>query len=252
MKQSSKTPYPGTRAITRAVALLKAFSDLHPRWRVTDLARELKLPKPTVVRLLAALERDAMVMREPVTGMYGLGPGAIALGSLALRSNDLRTVARVELEMLAAETSESTTLEILVGTEVLILDEVRVLRILGTAPDVGTRWPAHATSTGKVMLAESTLQLSARLQKFTRHTITSGAALRRELETVRERGYATAVEELVEGFAAVAAAIRNHEGQCIAALSVGGPTVRMTRARLPQLGRLVRDAAERITTRLGG
>jgi len=252
MKQSSKTPYPGTQAIGRAVAILKAFSDQHPRWRVTDLARELGMPKPTIVRLLAALEREAMVLREPVTGLYGLGPGAIALGSLALRSNDLRTAARAELEVLAAETSESTTLEILVGSEVLILDEVRVVRILGTTPDVGTRWPAHATSTGKVLLAEGAAPLTARLQRFTRHTITTGEQLRRELELVRERGYATAYEELVEGFVAVGAAVRNHEGQVIAAMSVGGPTVRMTRSRLPQLGRLVREAAERVTKRLGG
>src|SRR5687767_8693333 len=119
MKHGSKTarPYPGTQAVGRAVAILKAFSDEHPRWRVTDLSLALRLPKPTIVRLLSALEREGMVMRDAASGAYGLGPGAIALGSLALRSNDLRTTARPELEVLAAATGETTTLEVLVGTE---------------------------------------------------------------------------------------------------------------------------------------
>ena len=256
MEQRStlKRPYPGTQAIARAVAILKAFSDARPRWRVTDLARELELTKPTIVRLLHALEREGMVMRG-VSGTYGLGPGAIALGTLALRSNDLRTTARAELESLAAATGETTTLEVRAGDEILILDEVRVWHLLGTRPDIGTRWPAHATSTGKVFLAfgdaSARRALPARLTKLTRHTVTSAAKLRKELEQVAEQGYATAEEELVEGFVAVAAPIRDHEGQVIAAMSVGGPSVRMTPDRLPKLGKLVRESADRVSAKLG-
>lgn len=248
-------PYPGTQAISRAVAILKAFSDARPRWRVTDLARELELTKPTIVRLLHALEREGMVMRNPAGNTYGLGPGAIALGTQALRSNDLRTTARAELESLAAATGETTTLEVRAGDDVLILDEVRVWHLLGTRPDIGTRWPAHATSTGKVFLAfgdpAARRALGARLPRLTRHTVTSGAKLRKELKQVAEQGYATAEEELVEGFVAVAAPIRDHEGRVIAALSVGGPTVRMTPDRLSKLGKQTRQSADRVSVRLG-
>ncbi len=182
-------------------------------------------------------------------------PCAIALGTLALRSNDLRTSARAELESLAAATAETTTLEIRAGADVLILDEVRVWHLLGTRPDIGTRWPAHATSTGKVFLAfgdaAARRALPARLPKLTRHTVTSGAKLRKELAGVAEQGYATAEEELVEGYAAVAAPVRDHEGQVIGALSVGGPTVRMPGDRLAKLGKLVREAADRVSLKLG-
>ena len=250
MEHRSTLPYPGTQAIARAVAILKAFSDARPRWRVTELSRELELTKPTIVRLLHALEREGMVMRDGATNTYGLGPGAIALGTLALRSNDLRTSARAELETLASATGESTTLEVLAGEDVLILDEVRALQLLGTRPDIGTRWPLHATSTGKIFLATGT-KPPVKLQKLTRQTITTLARLRRELTGVKEQGYATAVEELVEGFVAVAAPIHDHEGRVIAALSVGGPSVRMTADRLPRLGKLVREAANRVSQKLG-
>jgi IclR family transcriptional regulator, acetate operon repressor len=244
----------GTQAITRAVSILKSFSDAHPRWRVTDLSRELGLTKPTIVRLLHALEHEGMVMRDGA-GTYALGPGAIALGTQALRSNDLRTVARVELETLAAQTGETVTLEVLTGDDVLILDEVRARQLLGTRPDIGTRWPVHATSTGKVFLAfadaAARRAVPARLDKLTKRTVTSGARLRKELATVAEQGYATAEEELVEGYVAVAAPIRDHDGNVIAALSVGGPSVRMASELLPRLGKQVREAADRVSRKLG-
>lgn len=253
MEHHSTTGPPGTQAVTRAFAVLKAFSDARPRWRVGELAAALTLPKPTIVRLLAALEHEGMVARDGATNSWTLGPGAIALGSLALRTNDLRTMARPELEMLAHASGETTSLEVLIGTEVLIVEEVRVAHLLGTTAEVGTRWPAHATSTGKALMAagEST-DLPEELAGYTPRTITSKAKLRDELEVVARRGYAIAVEELVEGYVAIAAPVRDHAGNTVGALSIGGPTVRLTPERLPQLGALVSEAAQRVSRRLGG
>lgn len=248
--------YPGTQAVARAVSLLKAFSDAHPAWRLSDLARTARLHKATAHRLLAALEREGMVARDPSGELYRLGPEAIALGARAVRATDLRAVSRAELEALSAETGETATLEVLVGRDMLILDEVLGRALIGATASVGTRWPAHATSTGKAVLAalpEAARQaiLGPRLTRRTERTIVSGAALARELARVRRRGYATAFEELERGYVAVGAAVQDHDGRALAAISVGGPSLRIPASRTWSLGRRVRRAAARISTALG-
>lgn len=207
-----------------------------------------------------------MVARASNRETWRLGAGAIALGALALRSNDLVTVARPELEALVHRTGETATLEVLVGDEVLILDGVEGPSLVGASSEVGTRWPAHATSTGKILLAdrrETTVYPSGsrndlrrpttqrRLERFTSRTITDPARLDRELTRAAERGWAMAVEELEAGYVAVAAPVRDHEGRAVAAISVGGPAARLTRDRIPALARAVVRAANRVSRRLG-
>ena len=248
----------GTQAVARALSLLKAFSDARPEWRLTELARAAHLHKATAHRLLAALEREGMVARDSTGDLYRLGPEAIALGARAVRANHLRAVSRAELESLAATTGETATLEVLVGGDMLILDEVLGRGLIGATASLGTRWPAHATSTGKAVLAalpqaerKEVLGSRTRLARHTDRTITSAAALAREIAEVEHRGYATASEELERGYVAVGAAVCDHEGRPIAAVSVGGPTVRLPASRFPTLGRQVKAAAARISSALG-
>ena len=250
--------YPGTQAVARAVSLLKAFSDARPEWRLSDLARAAHLHKATTHRLLAALAREGMVVRDPTGELYRLGPEAIALGARAARANDLRTVSRSELEALAAQTGESVTLEVPVGSDMLILDEVMGRSLIGATASLGTRWPAYATSTGKAVLAALSdnerrrrLGGGGRLARYTPRTIVSPLGLRTEFARVSRRGYATAIEELERGYVAVGAALRGPDGQPVGAISVGGPRPRFSAARLATLGPLVRAVADRISRRLG-
>src|SRR5262249_22134948 len=145
--------YPGTQAVLRAVALLKAFSAERPAWSVGELARAVGLNKTTAYRLLSALESEGLLERAPGGAGYRLGPELLALGTPALGVGDLRAASRAELQALAAETRETATIEVLVGGDTLILDEAVGGHVIGALPSVGTRWPAHATSTGKVLLA---------------------------------------------------------------------------------------------------
>ena len=253
---SSTTPYSGTQAVLRAVSLLKAFSDARPELGLTELSRALGLNKTTTYRLLTALESEGMVTRSPARDGYRLGPEAIALGGRALRSNDLRSTSRPDLETLARETHETATLEVLAGGQVLILDEIPGSHVVGTLQSIGTLWPAHATSTGKALLAnlpeaELLAALRAPLAQLTERTIATPDALLDDLRHVREQGYATAIEELEPGYVAVGAPVRNHEGRAIAAISVGGPSLRLTAERLPEIVGLVKEAAGRISRRLG-
>ncbi|MEO8294424.1 MAG: IclR family transcriptional regulator [Gemmatimonadota bacterium] len=250
----------GTQAVSRAFSILRAFGDATPEWGLADLSRELGLTRTTTLRLLSALEREGMVSRYGLGSGYRLGPGAIELGSLAQRSNSLHDAARDELEALARTTGETSSLEVLIGPDILILDEVQGRHKLSPAPVIGVRWPAHASSTGKVLLAavkrgelappdaEST---GGPLVRLTPNTITSKTRLAIELDRVSTQGFAVANEELEAGYVAVGAPVRDHTGNVVAAISVGGPSPRFGAARIPALARDVCRSAERISRRLG-
>jgi DNA-binding IclR family transcriptional regulator len=246
--------YPGTQAVRRAVSLLKSFTAQEPERGLADLARAAGLNKTTAFRLLSALAGEGLV--ERTAEAYRLGPELLALGARVLGAGDLRTAARPELQALAEQTRETASVEVLVGRDVLILDEAMGRHVLGTVPSVGTRWPAHATSTGKVLLAHAPREvLDAFLQRSlpapTLRTISAPSAFRRELRRVRGRGYAVTVEELEPGFVAVAAPIRAASGQVVAALSVGGPKLRLTTEQVARLGARLPAAALRVSERLG-
>jgi DNA-binding IclR family transcriptional regulator len=246
--------FPGTRAVVRAIAVLKAFGGARSAWGLTELANELALNKATVFRLVRTLEKEGMLTRDPGRDVYRLGPALIVLGAHALRSADFRAIARSQLEALAEHTGESATLEVLVDGDTLILDEVLGRYFLGGGGEIGTRWPAHTTSTGKVLLAALQWRggtLPSRLEARTKKSITSAARLARELEVVLETGYAVANEELEPGFVAIGAPVHNHEGQVVAAISIGGPTGRISAERIPELGALVRSAADEVSRGLG-
>ncbi len=247
---------PGTQAIRRAVALLEAFGDDRPAWNVSDLAEAVGLNRTTVYRLLTALESVEYVARDPLADTYRLGSGLIALGGRAQRANPVRQCARPELEALAAGTGETATLELLSGQEVVILDEIPGEYVTSGSQHIGSRWPVYATSTGKAILAhlppdELARAMAAPFRRLTAHTVADGAQLRACLADARRDGYAVASEELELGFVAVGAPLLDATGRPIAAISLGGTRARLTDERVPDIGRLVRAAAGRISHQLG-
>ena len=255
----------GTQSVLRAISLLKMFSDVQPEWNLSDLARAAELNKTTTYRLLTALEREGMLARNRRTGAYRLGPETIALGGRALRCNDLRVAGHPELESLARTIGEAATLEVLVGgsplfpqggDQVLIMEEVAASYLVAPWQSIGTRYPAHATSTGKLLLAflpEAERQVALRrpLQRLTDKTITDPDELERQMAHIRRQGYATASEELEPDFVAVSAPVRNHDGQVVAAVSIGGTATRMSGSRLSQVIESVTQAGCHISERLG-
>jgi IclR family transcriptional regulator, acetate operon repressor len=256
MTTTRQEPMAGTQSILRAVTMLEAFSDAQPAWSAGDLAEVVGLNRTTAYRLLTALESVEYVVRDSANETYRLGSGLIALGSRAQRANPIRAVSLPELEALAKETGESATLEILSGHDTVIIEEVPGDYVTSGSQHIGTRWPVYATSTGKAILAylesdELKQLLDQPLTPFTEKTITRKKQLRACLDDIRREGYATAVEELELGFVAIGAPIFNAEGRVIAAASLGGTRVRLTEARIPEIGRLVHDATSRISHRLG-
>lgn len=250
-------PYPGTQSVLRAMSLLKAFDDERREWGLADLAQEVGLNKTTTFRLLTALESEGMVARRPFAETYILGPEIVVLGGRALRSNDLRSLAKPELEKMAAASGETATLEIISDEDsVLIIDEVIGNHLVGSSQSLGTRWPMVATSTGIAMLAhlpEARVEaiLAKPLVALTAKSVTDTAVLRQELAQTRQRGYSFLQEWLEEGLVVVGAPLFNHDGQVIAAISLGAPANRFPLAREPEMGQLVKETAQCISAKLG-
>jgi IclR family acetate operon transcriptional repressor len=252
----AKKPPSGAQAVLRAIAVLKAFTLEKPERDVASLADETGLSRGTVHRLLAALESEGLVFRRDRHSRFRLGPTAAALGVRALRSSRLRENAHTELERLAEETGETATLEVLSEGKMLILDEVLGARLIGASPSLGTAWALHATSTGKAILAAVAKQrvaelLPRALDRFTAQTITKRARFEDTLSEARTKGYATAREELEEGYSAVGAVIRMPMLEPYAALSLGGPATRLNPEALNKHGARVRACADAVSARLG-
>src|SRR4051812_744785 len=152
-RRSNLRPLTGTRAVVRAVSVLKALGRSSGAHGITELGTATGLSKATVFRLLGALENEGMVARDGANGAYRLGPEIISLGASAMSTTDLREVAHYELLRLTEESGETSTLEVLTGNDVLVVDEVQGRFLFSAAPEIGRRWPIHATSTGKVLLA---------------------------------------------------------------------------------------------------
>lgn len=234
-----QAPPQGAQAALRAIRLLKLFTAEAPELRLAELSCLSGLNKTTTHRLLQALLSEELLDRNPGTNAYRLGPGMMALGVQALSSNDLRLRARPLLKRLAEETGETATLEVPIDDTMLILDEVTSKHFVGASGNVGTRWPIHATSTGKALIAfelHGRDRLRAELPSLTSRTITNFDVLEKQLGDIRRRGFAEVVDELEEGLSGVGVVVRGGMGEILGALSICGPTHRMSENRRAQLG----------------
>ena len=242
-------PPQGAQAALRAVRLLKLFTNERPEMSLAEISSASGLNKTTTHRLLRALQSESLIDRNSATSAYSLGPGLMALGVQALASSDLRRRVRPLLKALARESGETATLEVPVENSMLILDEVAGSHVVAAAGNIGTRWPMHATSTGKAWIAfeDSGLdRISDHLQSLATRTLTTKEEFQPQLTDIRRRGYAVSVDELEDGFTAVATVIRGALGDVQGALSIGGPTQRLSAARRAELGTSLCRAAARL------
>jgi DNA-binding IclR family transcriptional regulator len=256
MQQASGEHNGGIQSVRRAAALLRALAGEAPALGVSELARRAGLHKSTASRLLATLEREGLVERAPGSDRYRLGFELARLAGQATHFGDLRPAAREALLALADSARETVHLAVRDGDEVINVEQVAGPHLVREANWLGRRTPLHCVANGKALLAFAPPAVVERvlagpLPAFTARTITSPAALRRELGLVRERGYATALGEVEEGLHAVAAPVLNRDELAVAAVSVSGPSYLVTPERIPELGALAVEAAARIAARLG-
>jgi DNA-binding IclR family transcriptional regulator len=231
--------YQRIQAVDRAVALLKAVADATTAPTVLELAKACHINRSTAWRLLRTLEYHGLVDRDSITQRYTIGYGAISVAAAVTDDALVRRV-RPLIEQLAIRTGESVTLAVAKRFNLMYVDQV-------DPPDViMPNWmdkplPLHATSGGKVFLAwlrpdEREAILPRELPRYTSQTITDRDVLDRELDTIRQAGYALCERELEEFSSGASAAVLNSRQYPIVVINIWGAAQRNPVSKLHEIG----------------
>src|SRR3954447_12479133 len=244
----------GVQSVDRALTIMSILARLGQAG-VTEIAVELGVHKSTAFRLVTTLESHEFVEQTEDRGKYRLGLGLVRLAGASTARLDVVQEERPVCRRLAAASGETVNVAVLSEQAALYVDQVAGGSALPSHNWVGQHIPLHATSNGKVLLSglepdEGDRRVDA-LPAYTERTITSRRKLHRELEEVRNQGYAVAHDELEVGLSALAAPIRSAHGDVIASISVSGPSYRLPDPQMADLTKLVIEAADDVSRRLG-
>jgi DNA-binding IclR family transcriptional regulator len=239
------------QSVQRAAALLEAIAASPEPQTAPDLAECCGLNRSTAWRILATLEEEGLVDRDPATNRYSIGHAVVRLASAA--ADSLPRLARPHLEELSRRTGETVSLAVPRRLQLVYVDQVQAPHVMA-ADWLGRAVPLHATSTGKALLAwlpadELDAALAQPLARFTERTITDPAALREELGRVRRRGYAVSRGELEAGLWGASAPVADRRGRAIAVVSVWGAEGRLRRRGLDELGSATAATAAALSNR---
>jgi DNA-binding IclR family transcriptional regulator len=258
MPNSNKVPTRRNtiQSVDRAARILKVLASGPRRLGVSEIADRLGLTRPTVHGLLQTLQAHGFVEQDRDSDKYQLGAGLLQLGNSYLDLNELRSRALLHAERLANRADAAVRVGVMHGASVVVVHHVfrpdSTLQIL----EVGAELPLHASALGKAMLAYSPddvidYLLAEPQSRLTSRTLTP-AALREELNDVRERGFAREKDEAILGESSIAAPIFDHSGHAVGAIGIVGDTDRiMPRGPARQLASAVTEAARGISRELG-
>ncbi|MFT3985953.1 MAG: IclR family transcriptional regulator [Lachnospiraceae bacterium] len=247
------------QSVDRALAIMEVLLR-EPELGVTELSAELGLGKSTVHRLLLTMKVHGLIDQTP-SSKYRLGIRLAIFGETVVRRLDLRKEAAPFLADLSKLSGESVSLAILDEYSILYIDRIDCLEPLRMGVKIGLRLPIFCTSMGKAILANLPEQklnklfddskFQNTLIKYTDNTITELGKLREHLKNVKELGFALDREEHNPGVSCIGAPIFDHLGRVVAAISVAGPTIRMTPDRIEELIPYVKKSAMDISLQLG-
>jgi DNA-binding IclR family transcriptional regulator len=245
-------PTPGTQSIDRGAQLLALVLESDAPRALAELAADAGLPKSTTSRLLGALERNGLIEQEGLRGAFRAGPVMSRFAGRGISARHVAELAERPMTTLAEATGETINVAMAGPAGVEHLAQIDSRHYLGTSHWVGRRVPYHCSANGKVLLAFSAAgAVAGELEARTSRTIVEPAQLAAELQRVRRDGFATAVDELELGLSAVAAPVLDESGRAIAALSVSGPTLRLTPRRVAELRPIVIKQARALGELLG-
>jgi DNA-binding IclR family transcriptional regulator len=264
--QSTRAPGPAAepehgdpyqlQGLDRVVAILDLLGASDNSLSLAEICQRMALHKSTAHRALMALERTGMIERAPAS-RYRLGLKLYDMGSRAVEQIDLRSRVHPHLRKLALRVGETVHLGVLHKTRVVYINKIEPInRRVCISSRTGTSNPVYSTSLGKAILAympaEDVAKTISKIQfnAFTSKTLTSPAELLDALERVRRRGYAVDDEEMEIGTRCVGAAIRDANGQPIAAVSVSGSAIRLAAHCVPAIAQHVMHCCQEIASLL--
>lgn len=248
-------PVAAVQSVDRAITILEIVAARGVAG-VTEIAVELGVHKSTVSRLISVLEGRGFVEQLADRGKYRLGFGILRLAGSGTWQRDLASEASGVCEALARDLGETVNVAILTEDRAVNISQARGPSAISVHNWVGQTTPLHATSSGKVLLAFAVRGdlgdlLGRDLAAFTDRTVTDLDALGAELEEIRRRGFATTVAEYEEALNAVAVPVRDHAGEVVAAMSVAGPSYRLTPESMAATVPPLLSAASDLSRRLG-
>ncbi|WP_306319002.1 MULTISPECIES: IclR family transcriptional regulator [unclassified Streptomyces] len=237
------------QSVERAALVLRLLASGPRQFALTELARAMGLSEGELRGILGTLVTAGLVEQDPATGKYRIGAALLHLSNGDLDANELRARSLHSADTLAARSGESVWIGTPHEEQVLVVHHV--FRPDGSAQvlRMGDHVPLHATAIGKTLLAfDHDLDVPEKLPPFTDRTLTERAALAAELYEIRRRGWAAAIDEHTEGESAIGAPVRDASGRTVGALSIAGPTHRLTDSGHPRaaLAAQVTDAAGEI------
>ncbi len=222
--------------LAKGLAVIRAFTREHAALSLSDVARSARIPAATARRCLLTLEDSGYVTRSGRS--FLLRPKVLELGAAYLESMNIEQVTRTHLEELARNTSDSAALCVLDGVEIVYVARASVRTLVRLEAHVGSRFPAHATSTGRVLLAgvsEDRLQRyfeTARFEALTERTVTDPGKLRALIQECLRAGYSVVEDELAYGVIALAVPVFDQQRRVVAALNTSSHSRRISRTRL--------------------
>ncbi|MBA2742577.1 MAG: IclR family transcriptional regulator [Actinobacteria bacterium] len=250
----ARTRQPSARRIgaaARAITVLDTVAD-GGELGTNEIARRAGMTPSTVSRQLGTLAASGLVERVAATGRYRLGLRIVHLANALLARLDVRAVARPHLEELVRQTGETATLSVPGDNDAITIDFASGTHQIQPVSRLGRPSIAHATSAGKVMLAFSPRPLpEGSLHGYTPRTITDPKKLAAEIELVRERGWAEAIEERETGLSAIAAPIRSSRGELEAIVALQGPSSRFDAAAVEAALPMLLETTAAISSELG-
>ncbi len=243
-------------SLQRGLRLLGLFAREESGLSASDVARLTSLPVSTVHRFLVNLE-SAAFLRCDAAGVYHLGTACVSLGQAARGQLDVRTVSLPHLQELNHHTRETVHLTVRHGLSAVYVEKLDSPEPLRIHSRIGATIPLYCTAVGKILLAylpESEREKvfdQIEFKRFTENTVSNLQELNAELHRTQKNGFACDLEEHELHIRCIAAPIWDHSGAVNASLSVTGPAVRMSTARLRQLAPLIREAGLKISAQLG-
>jgi IclR family transcriptional regulator, KDG regulon repressor len=221
---------------------------------LAEISKEINLPKGTSHRILSSLVQFRYARQDPLTKKYGLGARFLDIGSSSDKRQMLRAFIAPMVRQLRSKCTETVSVAILVKDEIEYIERYESEMILRVDIHVGTRFPAHCASTGKILLSalpeeELGLRFKHRknLRKCTDNSISSLLALKEALSKVRREGVARDYEECLVGVHCIASPVLGRGGEVMAAVSISGPRERMTVEKMDELEPLLRETTEGIS-----
>ena len=246
------------QSVNHALDILEEFCNQQEELGVTELSKRLNLHKNNVFRLLATLESRGYIEQNKATENYCLGVKNLELGQAFIKQIGLLRLAKPVLENLVKECDETGYIAVARGNSVFYLDAVETKQIVKVASRIGSRLPILTTSVGKVLVASDPLEeIEKKIPKtgltaYTEHTITDKKKLIEHLKKVAKQGYAIDYEEVDIGVACTAAPIRDYTRHVVGAISLSGPSQRLTIEKIEkELVPKVVESANEISRRLG-